>query len=57
MLKGILNTNPSKRFKIDDIRRHSWFKIYQHEPFEEKVLHHEHQEAMVKEKKRKNFER
>ena len=27
MIKGILNTNPLKRFTIKDIKNHIWWKI------------------------------
>lgn len=28
LIKKILNTNPNKRYKIQDIKNHDWFKIY-----------------------------
>jgi len=28
LLRGILNTDPNKRFTLDDIKRHPWFAIY-----------------------------
>ena len=31
ILKGILNVNPEKRYKLEDIRNHKWFKLYNKE--------------------------
>jgi len=28
LIKGILNTDPRKRFTIEDIRKHPWFHVY-----------------------------
>ena len=28
LISNILNTNPSKRFSIEDIRKHPWFNLY-----------------------------
>jgi serine/threonine protein kinase len=28
LIKGILNTDPKKRFTIEDIRRHPWFSLF-----------------------------
>lgn len=28
LIKCILNTDPTKRYTIEDIRKHSWFNLY-----------------------------
>ena len=28
LLKNVLNIDPNKRFRIDDIRSHKWFKCH-----------------------------
>jgi len=38
LLKSVLNTDPEKRFKINDIRRHSWFNINKLEQQAEGIL-------------------
>lgn len=28
LMKGIMNTDPNKRFKINEIRSHPWYSLY-----------------------------
>lgn len=38
MIKSILNTDPTKRFKIDKIRSHPWYNIIPSSEYDEGII-------------------
>ena len=38
LLKGILTTDPNKRYSINDIRSHPWYKLEKHERDPEGII-------------------